>query len=689
MPRCPGLLLKLAGVASAALLVAAPQAALLTHTLEGFLPALAAGLLPGAAMAPLIALLLPLALGHLLAAVARPWRLALLPPAALAVGLAVAALEPALLMALAVLVERPAGTRPATRAAAGRPVPPDAGRADPLSAIAADVDGTLTFDAKGRILAADATAREMLGGDPIGRPLLRYLPRLAAAEPTPDGESAAFAGDLAGGFEVLLGHRVETELQHESSRFRPVELTFGRAHPGDRALGFVRLTDISARAERLAELERLALHDALTGLPNRALFNDRVRQALAQAERQGQPFAVMVLDLDRFKHVNDTLGHQIGDRLLQAVGPRLFRALRKTDTLARLGGDEFAVLLPPVVDGRQAAVTAERLIESLLQPFLIDGMNLDLGLSIGAALYPEHGTDLDTLIHNADLAMYKAKRRRLGYSLFNAEEAEGSARRLALQRDLRGAIDRGDMQVLFQPKVAVAGWAVTGAEALVRWNHPSEGLLAPDEFLPIAENTGLVMPLTLKVLNEVLQAQRSWRHDGIDLVVAINISAKWLKDREFPKILRLLLRNWHGRPEQLMLEVPETAVMLDPAGTLETLDDIARLGVAVVLDHFGTGYSSLPLLQRLPIAALKIDRTFVGDLFEERSASVVVRSIVKLAHGLGLRVIAGGVQSERVADHLAAIGCDEIQGFFVGHPMPAEQLPAWLTGHDERRRVRT
>jgi diguanylate cyclase len=312
-------------------------------------------------------------------------------------------------------------------------------------------------------------------------------------------------------------------------------------------------------------------------------------------------------------------------------------------------------------------------------------MSLDLGVSVGVALYPDHGVDLDTLVHSADVAMYKAKREQLGFSIFNAEQAEGSARRLTLQRDLRPAIDRGDMQVLFQPKVAVAGWTVTGAEALLRWHHPIEGTLSPDDFLPIAEQTGLVMPLTLKVLNDCLDAQRRWRHDGIDLPVSINISPKWLRDREFPKILNLLLRNWQGRPEQLMLEISESAVMVDPQGTLETLDAVAKLGVGITLDHFGTGYSSLPLLQRLPITALKIDRTFVGDLFAERSATVVVRSVVKLAHGLGLRVIAGGVESERAADHLAAIGCDEIQGYFVGHPMAVDQMPDWLQAQNDRR----
>lgn len=652
-----GFLFGLAGVAATVLLAALPDSAVLTELLGALLPLPAAFDRPPAVAGPVIALLLPLAVDRLLQRAGLALHAVVMTLAILSGGLLAGAVEPAILMGFAVTVVRIVNHRSVAGAVLGA-----RGRVEADWPSGFSGDGFLTIDAAGTILSADGKALDLLGGNPVGRPLLRYLPRLTA--------------DVT--VESLLGRRFETELQHESSNFRPVEVDVAHAAESERARGLVRLTDISARAERLAELERLALHDALTGLPNRALFQDRVRQAIAVAERNGERFAVMLLDLDRFKQVNDTLGHQIGDRLLQAVGPRLAGGLRKSDTLARLGGDEFAVLLPAPVDMERTSTTAERLVESMFLPFKIDGMNLDLGVSVGAALYPDHGVDLDSLVHNADVAMYKAKREQLGYSVFNAEQAEGSARRLSLQRDLRPAIDRGEMQVLFQPKVAVAGWAVTGAEALLRWHHPSEGTLIPDDFLAIAEQTGLVKPLTLKVLNDCLEAQRQWRHLGIDLPVSINISPKWLHDREFPKILNLLLRNWQGRPEQLMLEISESAVMVDPQGTLETLDAVAKLGVGITLDHFGTGYSSLPLLQRLPITALKIDRTFVGDLFAERSATVVVRSVVKLAHGLGLRVIASGVENERAANHLAGIGCDEIQGYFVGHPMSVEQVPAWL-----------
>jgi len=663
-----GFLLGSAGVIVAVLLVVAPEIAVLTELVGELLPLPVVAPLPQGAAGPALTLLLPLAVDRLAQRTGAALYALLMTLTIASAGLVAGAVEPALLMGLAVTAARIGGSR----AGFAAPFGPQ-GTAAAHWPFGASGDGFVTVDAAGSILATDPKALELLGGDPVGRPLWRYLPRL-------DPDVAV---------DSLLGRRFETELQHESSTFRPVELDVAPAAEDRRGCWRIRLTDITARAERLAELERLALHDALTGLPNRALFHDRVRQAIAAAERNGEPFALMVLDLDRFKQVNDTLGHQIGDRLLQAVGPRLAGGLRKSDTLARLGGDEFAVLLPPPVDLERTSTTAERLVESMFLPFSIDGMKLDLGVSVGAALYPDHGVDLDGLVHSADVAMYKAKREQLGFSIFSAEQAEGSARRLSLQRDMRPAIDRGEMQVLFQPKVAVAGWAVTGAEALLRWHHPLEGILTPDDFLPIAEQTGVVMPLTLKVLNDCLDAQRQWRHAGIDLPLSINISPKWLRDPEFPKILNLLLRNWQGRPEQLMLEISESAVMVDPQGTLEILDAVAKLGVGITLDHFGTGYSSLPLLQRLPITALKIDRTFVGDLFAEQSATVVVRSVVKLAHGLGLRVIASGVENERAADHLAAIGCDEIQGYFVGHPMTVQQLPAWLEAQSDRRFART
>ena len=661
--------LGVAAISAAAGAILSPTAAPLSAALARLWPDGWGVLATHGRLAPvLLTLFVPIALKGLLRLRRLRSRNAALLAGSIMSGGLLGAIEPALLMGLALILVPDGSSGPMADGEGDPAIAIDGGSAEALAKVRGD--GALVFDAEGTILAADATARQMLGGEPVGKSLYRYLPRLARSCPA--------AGDL-------LGHRFDTELQHESSRFLRVEAAFWASDRRPGWQGQARLTDVSKRAERLVELERLALHDSLTGLPNRTLFGDRVRQAIAAAERHGQSLAVMLLDLDRFKQINDTLGHATGDRLLQAIGPRLVGALRKSDTLARLGGDEFAVLLPPAVDFERATASAERLSESLVEPITVDGMNLELGVSVGVALYPEHGTDLDTLLRNADVAMYKAKRERLGFSVFDTVQAIGSARRLTLQRDLRPAIECRELFVLLQPRVAAAGWACQGLEALVRWQHPVEGVLKPKDFLSIAEHTGLIMPLTLSVLNQCLEAQQGWRHVGQEAPVTIKVSARLLKEKDFPRILGLLLQNWQGRAERLMIEVPESAVMLDPEGLIRTLEGLARLDIGIVLDNYGTGYSSLPLLQRLPIRALKIDRTFTSGLFEQRNASVIIRSIVKMAHGLGLKVIAESVESERVAHHLAAMGCDELQGDFIGRPMPAAMVPEWLAGHAAHR----
>jgi len=371
----------------------------------------------------------------------------------------------------------------------------------------------------------------------------------------------------------------------------------------------------------------------------------------------------------------------VGDLLLQTVGPKLGEPLRRTDTLARLGGDEFAVLLPPATDLETASQVAERLVGVFDQPFIVEGMSLDVGVSIGLAAFPDHAGDASGLLQSADMAMYKAKRERLGYALFDAETRAGDIRRLGLQRDLRRAIDGGELEVLFQPKVDAGSWQLVAVEALVRWNHPALGLLSPEAFLPIAEQTGLILPLTLSVLNQCLLAQRRWRDDGNDLAVAINLSPKWLRDEEFPRILKLLLGNWQGRPDRLILEVPEAAVMSDPDTATRLLHRIAGQGVRIALDDFGTGYSSLRLLQRLPIHELKIDQSFVAGMVEDDSAVIVVRSMIRLAHGLGMAVTAEGVETETTAHWLRSLGCNALQGYLFAAPLAAADVPGWLERH--------
>ena len=526
-------------------------------------------------------------------------------------------------------------------------------------------DGLISIDLEGTILHANKSAERLLGVACRGMRITRFMPSLRADE----------FKDLATVGRV----RMEGEIRQESTATLPVEFTLSGSGSGSEWVGVLRLSDISERAAQMAKLERLALHDSLTGLPNRVLLHDRINQALSVAERRGEPMAVMLMDLNKFKQVNDTLGHHVGDLLLQAVGPRLSGPLRKTDTLARLGGDEFAVLLPPPTPVATAREVAERLVEAIAEPFDIEGMKLDLGIAIGVALYPEHGGDLEMLMHNADMVMYKAKRGQLGYCVFDSDDNYGTAKRVQLQQELRKAIDNGELEVVFQPKVSSSTWEASGFEALVRWPHPTHGYLSPSEFLPLAEQTGLIMPLTLNVINECLSAQRQWREAGLDLSVAVNVSPKWLQDPEFPRIIRLLLQNWHGRADRLILEIPESAIMNDPVKTTQIMRGLNDQGIDVSLDDFGTGYSSLPLLQRLPIQELKIDQRFIGEMVRDQNAAIVVRAVVKLAHALSLRVVAEGVESRTTAEWLAGLGGDELQGYFFGKPMRTGDVPRWTS----------
>ncbi|MCB1882962.1 MAG: EAL domain-containing protein [Geminicoccaceae bacterium] len=517
-------------------------------------------------------------------------------------------------------------------------------------------DALLYVRTDGTIDAANGVARVMLRTDPVGRPLAHYLPLLRE----PDASLAALAGQV-----------IEAEFQEESTKLRPAEIAFGRGERDGGWQGLVRITDIAARQGRTAELERLALHDTLTGLPNRKQLQDRLDTARRRAVERGEPFVILMLDLDKFKQVNDTFGHHVGDLLLQAVAPRLREPLRQADLLARLGGDEFAVLLTDTTLPMAASI-AERLVEAIHKPFTVEAMRLELGVSIGVAGCPKHGNDPDTLLQSADFAMYKAKREGLGFCVFDSGQSDAGSQRLLLQRQLKEAIEDNRMAIVVQPKVHGGTWQVSGGEVLVRWQRPEGGRVEPAEFLPVAEQTGLIQPLTLSVLNQTLEGQRDWRLRGFDLPLSINVSSKWLYDETFPKIIRLFLRNWSGRADRLTLEFPESAIMMDPGRTLKLLQELAEQNVSLSLDDFGTGHSSLPLLQRLPIQELKIDRSFVAGMGQDKNAAIVVRSIVKMAHGLGLRVVAKGVTNRVTAEWLGGLGCDELQGFFFGEPIDPE-----------------
>ena len=426
------------------------------------------------------------------------------------------------------------------------------------------------------------------------------------------------------------------------------------------------------------ERERQALHDALTGLPNRKLLVRRARAALDTAARDGTRVALFLLDLDRFKEVNDTLGHQVGDTLLQLVGRRLASTVRETDTVARLGGDEFAVLVAGIEDRRSAVDLAEVVRSGLAAPFRIDGMSFDLEGSIGIAVHPDHGADYETLLQRADVAMYVAKERRTGIELYTPETDKHSTLRLGMLNQLRTGLNSGELELHYQPKADLRTGDVMGVEALLRWRHGERGLVPPDEFIPLAEQTGLMRHITQYVIDEALRQTAQWWDAGLRVQVAVNVCARDLYDRDFPMFLRSRLTQHGLPPRALMVEVTESVLMADPARAATTLLSLADLGVGISLDDFGTGYSSLAHLKRLPVSEVKIDKSFVlrMDLNEEDAA--IVRSIIELATALGLRVVAEGVETREAWDQLSVYGCDAAQGWWLAKAMAAPELTQWL-----------
>ena len=418
-----------------------------------------------------------------------------------------------------------------------------------------------------------------------------------------------------------------------------------------------------------ASTRQEALHDALTGLPNRDLFTDRVERALAAARRDALQPVVMLLDLDRFKEVNDALGHHHGDELLRQIGPRIAGVLRTSDTVARLGGDEFAVLLPSAPSAAAGLDVGEKIMEALHEPFHVHGVELELGASLGIACFPDHGTDVETLLQHADVAMYAAKGGRSG-----APEvyARGTSRHdpLELVGELRRAMDEGELTVVYQPKVCLRTGDVEGVEALVRWRHPDRGLVLPSSFVGQAEHTGLIRPLTMHVLDEALAQVAAWRDAGLDLRVAVNISARSLLDRDLALDVADLLELHRVQPSILDLELTEATIMSDPERAREVLETLDGLGVGLSVDDFGTGFSSLSALHRLPVSEVKIDRSLLGD-------ATIVRSTIDLARNLGLRVVAEGIEDDQVRRRLAALGCDLGQGYLFSPPLDGAALSAW------------
>ncbi len=431
----------------------------------------------------------------------------------------------------------------------------------------------------------------------------------------------------------------------------------------------------SALLEQKAAYE--ATHDSLTGLPNRTLFIDRLQQATIAAKRESTLLAVLILDMDRFKDVNDTLGHHNGDRLLKQVGLRLSAVIRESDTLARIGGDEFGFILPRLQEKTDVEKVAKKIKKSLGGTFALEDLSFEVQASIGATLFPEHGKDADTLIQRADVAMYAAKQNKMGYALYAKNFDKHSPHRLTLMGELRQAIHSDELILHYQPKITSKTGNIHSVEALVRWNHPTHGIMPPSEFIPLAERTGLIEELTLWVLKSALRQGALWHQQQKDFGIAVNISTLSLLNPEFSGILNSLLTAYNFPAQLFFMEITETSIMIDPERSLSILDRIHQNGVNLSIDDFGTGYSSLAYLKKLPVKEIKIDKSFVTDMLTNDSDATIVNATIQLGHNLGLQVVAEGVENHQTFNALKAMGCDLQQGFFISKPLPAEGIVAW------------
>jgi diguanylate cyclase (GGDEF)-like protein len=527
-----------------------------------------------------------------------------------------------------------------------------------------------SYDAYTESLRQLIAARD--GGDPAAADL--------------DAEQASLSASALRKQAVANASRKRTELnlylaevERRSATFRTAAIGLGAADCVLLVLCGLVLLGYQRRAESEARHStHRALHDGLTGIPNRTLLVDRLECAVRLAKRQAGQVGLLLLDLDRFKEVNDTLGHQQGDALLCEVAERLAGAVRSSDTVARLGGDEFAVLLQGDVSEHAALDVAQRLLDVVRRPVTLEAATADVGCSIGAALYPQHGSDETELLKNADIAMYIAKRGHFGVSVYSADTDRHSWQQLAIFSELRHAIDSHELILLYQPKIRTSTGEVSGVEALVRWLHPTRGLLTPDEFIPAAERSELMIPLTDYVISAALDQAQGWVASGLHLPVSVNVGAVALLDESFPDRVAALLAG-SGVPADLVtLELTETAFISDENCALIVLNRLRQLGIRLALDDFGTGYSAMAYLQKMPIQELKIDRRFITDLLTSRQNRAITRAVVEIAHALDMQVVGEGVEDAATLDALHDLECDQAQGFHLCRPITAPELLSWI-----------
>ena len=513
--------------------------------------------------------------------------------------------------------------------------------------------------------------------------LTRHNQRLPITEFFSDPESQAR-------FQEAFNLALHGEPQRFECRITPgkgaahwVEMNISRVNVAAGDMVIVVARDIGRQRAQQLVIEHQATHDDLTGLANRHHLQEHLTQAIEAARRDGTRVALITLDIDRFKDINNTLGHDIGDRLLQQMADRLRHIAERPDMVAREGGDEFAVLMPQA-NFEDAQALARRILGSMEQSFEIGGddaipaQSFMLDVTIGIALFPEHGSDANHLIQHADVAMYQAKRLNSGFAFYEAGQDMHSMERLSLMGELRRAISDSEMELHYQPIIDIAARRLGGVEALVRWNHPTRGLLYPDSFIPLAEHTGLIRALDRWVVEAALQASQAWAQAGLDLGVSVNLSVGSLHDVQIAPWLIEQLQRYSIPATRLQVEVTESAMMTEPERAEEVLTRLAATGVSIAVDDFGIGYSSLSYLKRLPLHKIKIDKSFVINMAESDDDTMIVHSTIELAHNLSLSVVAEGVENAQSWSLLKALRCDAAQGWHIAKAMPADALGPWI-----------
>jgi len=503
---------------------------------------------------------------------------------------------------------------------------------------------------------------------------------------TPMELATDFGDDLLSRFLEQLRSGKQNEISFETTHRRkdgtgyPVDVTLQISHEQSPPCFVAIVQDISERKRAEDHIRRQASFDALTGLPNRTVFFDHMTMAIASAFRNGKSFAVLFVDLDRFKDVNDSLGHIVGDELLKIVGKRLKSSIRKIDTVARFGGDEFTIILPEISHDHDAAVISEKVLERLSAPFTIEDQELFVGASIGITIYPNDAKDEITLLRNADMAMYRAKEEgRNTYRFFSPEMSAKVTRRMQMEVELRRALEGDEMFLVYQPIIDISSNQVTGMEALLRWNHPQRGLIQPDEFIPLAEETGLIGPIGEWVLGTACKQANDWLNEGLPaLKLSVNVSSQQLKHGLSGETIARQLAETSLPPESLTLEITESLVMADTGEATAWLAAIQEIGVSLSIDDFGTGFSSLSYLKRIPADFVKIDRSFITGLRKNSEDEALVKAIISLAHAMGFQVVAEGVETAEQLEFIKPLNCGYVQGFYYSHALTKVEFEEFL-----------